>query len=570
MNVFTHWHNYHLVFHALTRFHPYAVRQIVTMSSLVALISLVNIATPWLLKQALDSLPGPDAQWRIVVYALAWSAAQAACFWKSILATILSASFERGLSLALFNQHIRRPWRDHPLDEAPGEVLTVLQRSAASAGSITYGVAWAFLPALIELIGAAWVLAVSQSWHIALILFTTLSVFFVASLMAARTARTVTVQINQAGNRLGAFLVERLTFTPTQQLLNAHDQSLVDSQKHFDRWQQEVINGNRRLGLLYAGKILLIGAGLLAGLLVSANTIAAGQGSIGDFVMVNAYMLQFTIPMTWLAVNVFDIQKNLVALEEGARWLTAQNLPHATTSLPPVSTSVPLQVHDLQPLHTMERSLPVNFTLSPGAWLALSGPSGSGKSSVLDALTKMSSYRGRILLGTLDAAATEDQHWRTLVVGVRQHPQVLAGTLRANILYGISEQEHEQALQHACYLACLDGVIANKPGGLDFEVVQAGANLSGGEIMRLAIARALVRKPQVLVLDEPTAALDVQTEQTLLNRLRQSGLTILLSSHSPICLAFCDQVVELKTLNSGESSHDKIHSHPCLQPDEHG
>lgn len=558
-SVATHFRHYRILFLALKKHHPHATAQVMSISLFVALISLVNIATPYLLKHALDALPGgsPLRAYSLVgLYALCWTVAQIAFFWKNTLAASLSVAFERGLSLALLDKLFRRGLNRQAQRGQEGETYARFTRAATSIGSITGSVAWSILPAMVELLGAATMLTISHSPWLALILVSTMLVFLAASLYSAQAAESCVRRINQQSDRLGGYVIERLGFVTTMHLMNAFEQEGRQAQQRYDQWGDVVVRGNRAIGLMYAGKMLIIGAGLLLTLLLAARNVLSGSLGLGDFVMINAYILQFAMPMTLLAASVFSLQRNLVAQKEAVDILDA---PARSPSGPPMTLSDAvgsLIVRQLQPVITRNNVAPVSFELAPGQMLGLHGVSGVGKSALADALLGLTESDGSIRLGSLNAREVAPASWRTLVVGVSQEAQAVEGSLRDNICYGLSQPVDAATLQHACYLSCLDDFIASKPDGLDFKVAPNGDNLSGGEKMRLGLARALVRHPTILILDEPTAALDAGTEQELLRRIKRQGITTLVISHSANVLTFCDQVLEITPAANADAARN--------------
>lgn len=555
----THFRHYRILFSALRQHHPHAVAQVISISLFVALISLVNIATPYLLKHALDALSGSSslrACSLVGLYALCWTAAQIAFFWKNTLAAGLSAAFERGLSLALLDKLFRRGLSQQAQRGLEGETYARFTRAATSLGSITGSVAWSILPAMLELLGAAVMLTISHSPWLALIVVSTMLVFLAASLYSAPAAERCVRRINQQSDRLGGYVIERLGFVTTMHLMNAFEQEGCQARQRYDQWRDEIVRSNRAIGLMYAGKILIIGVGLLLTLLLAARNVINGSLGLGDFVMINAYILQFAMPMTLLAASVFSLQRNLVAQKEAVDILsaTAPSPSGPRSTMPAAAGS--LIVRQLQPVITRNKVAPVSFELPPGQMLGLHGVSGVGKSALADALLGLTESEGSIHLGDLNAREADPASWRRLVVGVPQAAQAVEGSLRDNICYGLSQPVDEARLQHACYLSCLDDFIAAKPDGLDFNVAPNGDNLSGGEKMRLALARALVRQPVILILDEPTAALDAGTELELLRRIKRQGITTLVISHSANVLTICDQVLEIAAAPDADAARN--------------
>jgi ATP-binding cassette subfamily B protein len=544
-----HWRNYRLLLAALLAFHPAARRQLLRMSAMVALISLANLATPWLLKRALDTLSQPSPRWAylmVALYALSWAATQMAFFLKNMMAASVSASFERALSLTLLARLFRQTLNADTDQAQIGASYTRFKRSALSFGSISCSVAWAILPAALELCGAATVLALVVSPLLGAVLATTVLSFFIASLYSAKVAEQVAREINQETTALGGFVIERLTLRPTMRLMHAFQQEQQDAAKRYQRWCARIISGNRTIGLLFAAKIALIGLGLLLSLLCLTSGVLHGQLGLGDFVMVNAYVIQFALPMTYLAGSVFDLQKHLLALDEAAAIVRDTPLP---LRLPRARAETPdticFSVRGRLPLPWLQAPCEVDFKVESGQMLGLCGASGSGKSTLLDACLRLREFDGQIMLNQHDAREIDEADWRRLVGGVRQQAQAFQGSLRENIIYGMDPPPDEGALRRACYLSCLDPLIASRADGLDFQVAANGENLSGGERMRLAIARAVVRAPRLLLLDEPSAALDPDTEWQLMQRIRSSGMAVIVASHSSACLACCDQRYKL-------------------------
>lgn len=548
--VFEPLHHYRILFSALKKHHQRALSQVVLISLFVGLVSLLNIAIPYLLKQALDALPhGPPRTSYVLVgiYALCWSGAQAAFFWKNIMAASLSARFERALSLALLGKLFRCPFSEQVPPGRSGETYSRFERAATSIGSVTVSVAWSILPAMIELLGAAVMLCLSRLPWLALLLVVTMLGFLAASLYSARVAENIVRNINLQRDSLGGYVIERLGLVPTMHLMNAFAHESHLAQQRYDRWQDVVVRGNRAIGLMYAGKILIIGLGLWLVLWLAAHQVINGSLGLGDFVMVNAYVVQFAMPMTVLASSVFSLQRNFVALKEAADILATAD-PHDAQLLGPsvhAHARASLVVRDLQVASMASRVMPVSFELAPGRMLGIHGVSGIGKSSLAGALLRLNEFRGTIYLGQLNARECSAADWRRQVVGVRQDAQAFAGSLRDNICYGLEPAPDDASLRHVCHLSCLDDLVAGQPSGLDYQLTANGDNLSGGEKMRLAIARALARNPQVMILDEPTAALDAETERRLLQRIKAQGLATLVISHSHNALKICDHVLEM-------------------------
>jgi ATP-binding cassette subfamily C protein CydCD len=190
----------------------------------------------------------------------------------------------------------------------------------------------------------------------------------------------------------------------------------------------------------------------------------------------------------------------------------------------------------------------VSFEVGPGEVVALTGPSGCGKSTLLKVLLGfVTPDEGAVHLGSFDLAALDPDAWRTQVAWVPQRPHLFAGTLAENIALGRPETTLRQ-LERAVQDAGLAELVASLPAGLDTVLGEGGSGLSAGERQRLALARAFVRDAPLLLLDEPTANLDGDTEDQVLDAVRRlvRGRTALVVAHRPALAAMADRVVVLE------------------------
>jgi ATP-binding cassette subfamily C protein CydC len=185
-----------------------------------------------------------------------------------------------------------------------------------------------------------------------------------------------------------------------------------------------------------------------------------------------------------------------------------------------------------------------SFHIRCGERLALAGPSGCGKSSIAELLLRFRPYQGEISIGGTEMNSLASDELRTLIAAVPQRPHLFNSTLRDNLLLANPDASEPQ-LQQAMDDSCLTDWVDTLPEGLETRVGEGGNAVSGGEARRIALARALLKDTPILILDEPTEGLDLDTEQKVVARLmaRLAGKTVLIITHRPACLKLADRVI---------------------------
>jgi ATP-binding cassette, subfamily C, bacterial CydC len=309
---------------------------------------------------------------------------------------------------------------------------------------------------------------------------------------------------------------------------------------------QEKLAGIAALSL--AGNVLCAGFGGIALLVAGAAAVTAGTLAPPSLVM----LILFSAA-TFEAIGPMATAFQLLPGTRGAigRLLVLADapVPVPEPAFPvglPQATSISLRgltfaYQEDQPLfHAFD------LDLAQGERVALVGPSGSGKSTLVEILLRFRDYQGSVRVGGIEIRDLPADDLRRLISCLPQRPHLFNSTIRANILLGNPDAD-ESDLDQAIADAGLADWIAALPAGLETAVGEGGRNISGGEGRRIALARALLKKAPILVLDEPTEGLDARTEQKVVTRLklRTAGKTVLVITHRPACLALADRVVRL-------------------------
>ncbi|GIO87313.1 multidrug ABC transporter permease [Paenibacillus faecis] len=301
--------------------------------------------------------------------------------------------------------------------------------------------------------------------------------------------------------------------------------------------------------------VIVIGYG---GMQVSSGALTAGE--LVAFIL---YLIQIVMPMTQLSTFFTQLQKAKGATERIIETLDADE--ESFHSGKPVSTTqLPVQVDRLTFGYKPDEPVlkEVSFRMDPGTVTAVVGPSGSGKTTLFSMLERFYlPQAGEIRLGDEPIGAFSLKSWRGVIGYVSQDSPMIAGTIRENLCYGVEREVSDHELAEAAKMAYADGFIAELPQGYDTDVGERGVKLSGGQRQRLAIARALLRDPKILMLDEATSSLDSRSEhvvQQALNNL-MAGRTTIVIAHRLSTVVRANQIIFIdKGRVTGSGKHEEL------------
>lgn len=285
-------------------------------------------------------------------------------------------------------------------------------------------------------------------------------------------------------------------------------------------------------------------------LYLGGQLVVRGAVSSGNLVSFVLYQLQFTRAVEVLLSIYPSMQKSVGASEKIFEYLDRTPCSPLSGSLAPLNMKGLVKFQDVSfayPNHPNVQVLQgLTFTLYPGKVTALVGPNGSGKSTVAALLQNLYQPTGGKVLLDGEPLVQYDHHYlHRQVVLVGQEPVLFSGSVKDNIAYGLRNCEDAQVMA-AAQAACADDFIGEMTNGINTEIGERGSQLAVGQKQRLAIARALVRNPRVLILDEATSALDAECEQALQTWRSQEDRTMLVIAHRLHTVQNADQVLVLK------------------------
>ena len=329
-------------------------------------------------------------------------------------------------------------------------------------------------------------------------------------------------------------------------------------------YEKAALKTSYSLAFLNFGQSVLITGGLVAVMVMAAIGVERGDLTVGDFVMVNAYMIQITGPLGFLGTVYREIRQSLVDMGEMFDLLEQPpDVQDATDARDLQITGGEIRLQDVRFGYDSEREILKGVSLSVGAGqtVAIVGSTGSGKSTIGRLLFRFYDVTGGAL--TIDGQDVRNVTQKSLhsAIGVVPQDTVLFNdSIRYNIAYG-REGATEEEIIAAARDAQIHDFIAQLPEGYDTQVGERGLKLSGGEKQRVGIARTLLKNPPILLLDEATSALDSDTEQEIKGALARAGQgrTVITIAHRLSTIAEADRIVVLEQGEIAETgTHDEL------------
>jgi ATP-binding cassette subfamily B protein len=530
------------------------VRVVLALLCLVAAKG-ISVTVPLLYKRAVDALtPGHAAVIivpvaLVVTYGLARVLAQVFGELRDAVFAKVGQRAVRIIALSTFRHLHALSLRFH-LERQTGGLSRAIERGIRGMDFLLSYMLFSALPTVVEIALVGGILWHFYDWDFAAVTLLTVAVYVAFTFSITDWRVKFRREMNDRDSEANTKAIDSLLNFETVKYFANEEHEAGRFDRALQAYEKAAVKSQTTLAALNVGQGLIISVGLAAVMLMASAGVAAGRMTVGDFVMVNAYLVQLYMPLNFLGVVYRNIKQSLIDLEAMFRLLDVKPEVVDRPGAPELHITSGEVVFD----HVSFRYDPrrpilqdVSFRVPPGGTLAIVGPSGAGKSTISRLLFRFYDVdEGRILIDGQDVREVRQDSLRRAIGVVPQDTVLFNDTIRYNIAYGrpgASLEEVEQAARHAH----IHDFVAKLPDGYETSVGERGLKLSGGEKQRVAIARVVLKAPRIVTFDEATSALDTKTEREIQDSLEEIAhdRTTVMIAHRLSTVVHADEILVL-------------------------
>ena len=533
----------------------------------VALVMLVvakavNITVPYAFKWATDAVAGhQDVAAGLLPPILTGAVALTVAYGALRIVMAFITQARDALFAAVAMHAVRRLATDvfvhlhglslrYHLERKTGGLTRVLERGRSAIETIVRMAMLTGVPTIVEFAMILAVFLFQFNWRYAAAVTVMIVLYMAFTTLATNWRIAIRKSMNESDQDANTKAIDSLLNFETVKYFGAEEREAARYDQSMARYEKLSVRTYTSLAFLNAGQAVIFSIGLAAVMIMCVEGIHAGRNTVGDFVLVNAIMIQLYQPLNFMGLvyrevkqAIIDIELMFAILDQSAEIVDRPGARDLVVSEGRVRFE---DVHfGYDPQRAILRG--VSFEVPPGSTVAVVGPSGAGKSTLSRLMFRFyEPSRGRITIDGQDVLAVTQRSLRAAIGMVPQDTVLFNDTVEYNIRYGRWEAS-EGDIRHAAANAQIDGFIASVPDGYRAQVGERGLKLSGGEKQRVAIARTMLKGPPILVLDEATSALDSFTEREIQDALERvsRGRTTLVIAHRLSTVVNADEILVL-------------------------
>ena len=531
----------------------YRSRVIIAMVALVA-AKLANVGVPLLMKEIVDALDARTAAFAVplallAAYGLLRLSTTAFTELREFLFAKVTQRAVRTIALEVFRHLHALSLRFH-LARQTGGLTRDVERGQRGISTLISFTLFSILPTLVEIGLVAAIMVVRYDWTFIAITLIALALYVTATIMITDWRTGFRRQMNELDSKANTRAIDSLLNYETVKYFGNEEFEAHRYDESMQRWEKAAVRSQTSLSLLNITQSAIIAVAVTLIMWRATAGVVAGRMTIGDLVLVNAFMIQIYIPLNFLGVLYREVKQALADMER----MFALAHEHTEIADEPGAPALAVGAGEVRFEHIdfgYERNrqilFDVSFTIPAGKTVAVVGPSGAGKSTLSRLLFRFYDVTGgRITVNGQDIRQVRQANLRAAIGIVPQDTVLFNDTIEYNIAYGRPGATHDEIVG-AAKLAQIHAFIASTPEGYATPVGERGLKLSGGEKQRVAIARAVLKGPRILIFDEATSALDSKSEKAIQAELKRiaEDRTTLTIAHRLSTIIDADEILVL-------------------------
>jgi ATP-binding cassette subfamily B protein len=534
----------------------------VTWATLLLVIAkLVLVAGPYFFKWATNALAGEGTTPPLPAFLLAPLALVVA--YNFLRVTQLGFNQMRDALFARVGQHAVRQLayrsfvhmhelslRFH-LERRTGGLSRIIERGTKGIETIVRFIMLSTAPTILEFALTIGIFAYSYGWKYVTVVTVTVAIYTWFTVKASDWRIGIRRDMNDSDTDANTKAIDTLLNYETVKYFNNESMEATRFDHSMARYESAATRIWTSLGWLNFGQGVIFGLGMTVAMCMSALEVSRGTQTVGDFVFINAMLMQLAVPLNFIGFIYREIRQGLTDIEQMFDLLDVpQEVVDRPDAKPLAVSTGRVEFRDVHFAYDPNRQIlkGISFEVPAGKTVAIVGPSGAGKSTISRLLFRFYDVQqGSVLIDGQDVRGVTQESLRAAIGMVPQDTVLFNDTIAYNIRYGRVDASEDDVRQ-AARLAQIDPFIERLPEGYRSMVGERGLKLSGGEKQRVAIARTILKAPPILILDEATSALDSHTEQEIQAALDlvSKGRTTIVIAHRLSTVISADEIIVLK------------------------
>ena len=519
---------------------------------LLVMAKLASVAVPLLLKEVVDALDQPQDMLVLPVLFVVGYGVLRLC--STLFGEIRDAIFAKVTQRAIRRVAIRVFGHLHALslrfhlERQTGGVSRDIERGSRGISFLLNFMLFNILPTLLEIGLVAIILLSNYDIWFSIIIFSTLVAYIALTLVVTERRMIFRRTMNDMDSKANTRAIDSLLNYETVKYFGNESWEAERYDEHLKKWETAAVRNQTSLAALNAGQSGIIAIGVTLLMLLASDGVVKGTMSLGDLVLVNAFMLQLYMPLHFLGFVYREIKHSLADMEKMFALLTErEEIKDKSDALDLVQGDASVRFENVNFSYESNRQIlfDMSFDIPAGHNIAVVGHSGSGKSTISRLLFRFYEVTsGRILINDQDISNITQKSLRATVGIVPQDTVLFNESIYYNIAYGRPKASCEEVFQ-AAKSAHIHDFIESLPEKYKTTVGERGLKLSGGEKQRVAIARAILKGPKILIFDEATSALDSRSEKAIQGELKRiaANRTTLTIAHRLSTISDADQIL---------------------------